>query len=101
MIAAVGLDLDRRAQASRLLAQRRREPGVTVRSKIDLAYLALEIEDWPDLESDEASAKLLLSIFQHEGNPYYRARWEPALQWDRARMEPNKTAPALLNTLKQ
>ena len=56
LIAALGLDLDRRDRASRLLAERLRDPTLPLSLKAEIAFLALEIEDQPGPITEESSA---------------------------------------------
>ena len=56
LIAALGLDLDRRDRALRLLAERLCDPTLPLSLKAEIAFLALEIEDQPGPITEESSA---------------------------------------------
>jgi predicted ATP-grasp superfamily ATP-dependent carboligase/predicted Ser/Thr protein kinase len=59
MIAAIGLDIDRRRQAVRLLAKRLGDPALQLKGKVDVAFVALELEDGASLEIEREDSLLI------------------------------------------
>ena len=69
--AALGLDPERRAKASRMLVERLRDPALPLESKAEMAFLLLEIEDRPGPATEQAAEALVQAI---EGPVFHQLR---------------------------
>ena len=71
LIAAVGLDADRRERASRLLSERLRDPGRPLWSKAEVGFVALELEDQAGPASEEYAGIIVQALRgDHPEEPY-------------------------------
>ncbi len=62
LIAAVGLDTDRRERASSILSERLHEQGRPLWSKAEVGFVALELEDTPGPASEEYAGIILQAL---------------------------------------
>jgi hypothetical protein len=97
LIAAVGLDVEKRRQAARLLSERLRDPGHQLQSKVDLAFVALGFEDRASPETQEKCGFLIQGLAgdfpdQHEA-------WRTWLIALSARIDPSIAAKTLADAL--
>jgi hypothetical protein len=93
LIAALGLDAEKRRQATRLLTERLGDSGLQPQSKVDLAFVALEVEDRPSPEGERECGFLIQGLpgkfpDQHEA-------WRTRLITISARIDPSLAARTL------
>ena len=81
LIAAVGLDVEKRKRAARLLSERIRDPRFQLREKTNLAFVALESEDLSSTELNEACDILFqdLNRFPRPATEFVKAAGEGAI----------------------
>ena len=75
LIAAIGLDPEKRVHGSRLLAERVFDSTLNLKQKCDIALLALELEDWPGIASEKYS-KIIIEALAEEQVEQTRQAWE-------------------------
>jgi hypothetical protein len=100
LIAAVGLNLDRRDQVERLLAGRLRGSDVSPQQKVDIAATALELVD-PSSRTPRVIMDLFAQAFTPEQPPAIRATWRKQLLLKAERLNPADAAGMLLQLLQQ
>jgi hypothetical protein len=97
IIASVGLDAARRDQAARLLTERLGDPGLRLQSKVDLAFVALELEDRASPQTEKQCGFLLQGV---AGDfPDQLRAWRKRLIEVSKRIEPSVGARALAEAL--
>ncbi len=97
-IAAIGLDPERRTRASQFLSDRLRDPGLPLTNKVEVALLALEIENRPGPAVEELWAiigQALAADFPGD----VRAGWERHLVGRIDQFEPDGAARILIRAL--
>ena len=97
LIAAVGLDAEKRKRVARLLSERLGDPGLQLQSKVDLAFVALEFEDPGTPETEEECGFLIQGL---SGNfPDQHMTWRKRLIAVSARIDPSIAAKTLARAL--
>jgi uncharacterized protein (DUF2267 family) len=97
LIAAVGLDAEKRKRAARLLTDRLGDPELQLQSKVDLAFVALEFEDRASPETEKECGFLLQGL---AGDfPDQHAAWRNRLIAVSARIDPSIAARTLAEAL--
>ena len=94
-VAALGLDPERRAKASQMLVERLRDPALPLESKVELAFLLLEIEDRHRVATEQA-ADVLIQAFWGPVSQQLRSRWEKRLKEVAKQIEPNAAGQVML-----
>jgi tRNA A-37 threonylcarbamoyl transferase component Bud32 len=99
LIAAVGLDAEKRKRAARLLSERLGDPGLPLQSKVDLAFVALELEDRASPETEEECGFLIQGL---AGDfPDQHQAWTRRLIAVSARIDPSLAARTLAEALRR
>ncbi len=98
MIAAVGLDWGKRQRASQLLAGRIRDTTLPLRSKTDLALIALELEDRPGSEIGEC-ASIIGKALAEDTLSALRTAWVQHTIAASDRLDPDAAVSALATAL--
>jgi len=98
LIAAVGLDRGRRDRASKLLTEKLRDPKLPLPNKVDLAFVALELEDRPSPATEEY-AGIIEQAVAAERSDGRRWAWEQHLLMSSARLDPSISSRLLVNAL--
>ena len=94
LIAAIGLDADRRERASRLLSERFHDPGRPLWSKAELGFVALELEDMRGSASEEYAGIIVQALTgDHPEN--LMTSWRNHLVDAATRLDPNVAARLL------
>ena len=97
LIAAIGLDTEKRRQAARLLSERLGYPGLQLQSKVDLAFVALEVEDPGTPETEEECGLLIQGL---AGDfPDHHVTWRTRLIAVSAQIDPSIAARTLAEAL--
>jgi hypothetical protein len=97
MIAAVGLDGEKRERAARLVKERIEHPGLTLQHKVDLAFIGLELEDKATPEAEEKCRAIVQGLV--EKLPDHHEAWTRQLIAVAPRSDPHLAAQALLEAL--
>ena len=97
LIAAVGLDAEKRERAATHLTERLRDPGLQLQSKVNVAFAKLALEDRASLETEEACGFLIQGLARDF--PDQHKAWRTRLIAVSARIDPSIAARTLAEAL--
>ncbi len=99
LIAAVGLDTNKRESAARLLNKRLGDPNLPLQSKVDLAFVALEIADRASPETEQQCGFLIQGLLGNFLDEH--KAWRTRLIELSERIDPSIAAKTLAEVLKR
>jgi hypothetical protein len=98
LIAAVGLDRERRDRAAGLFASWLHSRAIAKAQKVDVALVALELEDAPGSATEECGA-IITEAITHEPPSALHPRWRDHLAAAQSRLEPRACARLLVDEI--
>jgi hypothetical protein len=100
LIAAIGLDMGERERASKLLTDRLRDARLPLSSKIEMALIALELEEGPGPVTDECVG-VIVQALTTEGSNDLRFGWSEHLTKSSGRIDPRTLGRVFLALLER
>jgi hypothetical protein len=97
LIAAVGLDAEKRKRAARLLSERLVAPGLQLQGKVDVAFVGLELEDRATPETEAECGMVVEGLAANFPDRHYA--WWTRLIAVSARLDPRIAARTLTQAL--